>query len=159
MFEVDAPLAGQLHGDSDDDESDDDEVEESGDNVSELDGDESEEDDDESDEENDEESESGSDSGPEYDAADAGDLSNYIESGPNAPRIEVPAGVYDLPQNEDEEERKSGDKGKGKAVWHDPSDDLISVDLEKDNRLKKLARGKKGSTVNGLELMKRLRKQ
>lgn len=158
MFEVDAPLAGELHLDSEQDgevDEDDEERPEQDEQQEEEDSDE-----DEDDDESDSGSESDASSGPEYNGADAqeGGMSNYIETGPNAPRIDVPAGVYDL-EDQEEQERKSGDKGKGKAVWHDPADDLVSVDLEKDNRLKKLARGKKGSTVNGLELMKRLRKQ
>lgn len=111
-------------------------------------------------EEDDEDEDEGS--GPEYDGAEAELSAAYVESGPNAPRIDVPAGVYDLPQHDEDDHDNTLDhdaKGKKRAIWHDPADDLVSVDLERDNRLKKLARGKKGSLVNGEELMKRLRKQ
>lgn len=172
MFTVDAPLAqdlgsddgsededgqadeddGSIHGSDEgedhDLESDDDDDESSG---------EDDEDEDEQGEHSGSASESESDSGPEYDGTD---LTTYIETGPNAPQIEVPAGVVDLPPSTDEgTDHKANANGKKRAIWHDPSDDLISVDLESDNRLKKLARGKKGTTVNGEELMKRLRKQ
>jgi len=76
----------------------------------------------------------------------------YEETGANAPRITVPKGVVDF---EDEKDIK----GKGKAIWHDSADERINVDMEKDNRMKKLARGKKGGNVDGAELQKRLKQQ
>ena len=150
MFTVDAPLA-EFGSDSEDEDdmpdigrdSDEDEEE-----------DEEEHDFEESDEEEEDENEgdSGSDSAPEFDVASENE-GEYQETGANAPKITVPNGVVDF----DEEEING--KGKGKAVWHDAADERINVDMEKDNRLKKLARGKKGGLVDGAELQKRLKQQ
>ena len=48
-----------------------------------------------------------------------------------------------------------------KALWHDPADELVSVTLADDKRLRKLARGKEGqdSKVQGKDLEKKLRGQ
>jgi len=150
LFTVDAPLA-EFGSDSEDEDdmpdigrdSDEDEEE-----------DEEEQDFEESDEEaeQDDEDDSGSDSAPEFDVASETE-GEYQETGANAPKITVPNGVVDF----DEEEING--KGKGKAVWHDAADERVNVDMEKDNRLKKLARGKKGGLVDGAELQKRLKRQ
>ena len=54
-------------------------------------------------------------------------------------------------------------KGKEReALWTDPADEVVSVDLLKDKRMRKLARGKNGDAdgvVTGVELSKRLREQ
>jgi hypothetical protein len=45
-------------------------------------------------------------------------------------------------------------------LWRDPSDDLISVSLDADRRLKKLARGRQSiGEVGGNVLQERLREQ
>lgn len=129
-----------------------DEDEDEGETDEELEGHSDDGDGSESDEDDEDEDEDEDDEVPEFDGTG---LSSYLETGPNAPQIDVPAGVIDLPVKEEQVDVK----GKKRAIWHDPSDDVISVDLESDNRLKKLARGTKGTTVNGEELMKRLRKQ
>ena len=151
MFTVDAPLAKDIVSDESEVDGEADEDDGSAGSEVDHDSDSDSDDDDEDSEEEDDEEEEEDDSGPEYDGAE---LTSYIESGPQAPQIEVPAGVIDLPPSDEVDH-----KGKKRAIWHDPSDDLVSVDLENDNRLKKLARGKKGTIVNGEELMKRLRKQ
>jgi U3 small nucleolar RNA-associated protein 18 len=48
-----------------------------------------------------------------------------------------------------------------KALWHDPADELVSVTLADDKRLRKLARGKEAqdSKVQGKDLEKKLRGQ
>jgi hypothetical protein len=71
------------------------------------------------------------------------------------PTITLPPDIYDGP------ETKTSGRKKGKAaVWSDPADAVLRVDLEEEKRLKKLARGKEGSTkVSGVELEKRLREQ
>jgi hypothetical protein len=130
-------------GDSDDEDEDEDDHDE--------DEDEDDEDDDEDDEEEESGSDSDSDSAPEFDAASEGE-GQYEETGANAPRITIPDGVVDYDDEKDV-------KGKGKAVWHDSADERINVDMEQDKRLKKLARGKKGSLVDGAELQKRLKQQ
>ena len=61
-------------------------------------------------------------------------------------------------------DRHTSHKGKGKqparALWTDPADEMISVDLIKDRRMRKLARGKgKEGVVDGRELEQRLREQ
>lgn len=71
------------------------------------------------------------------------------------PTITLPPDIYDGPET-------TGGKGKKNktAVWSDPADTVLRVDLEDEKRLKKLARGKEGSTkVSGVELEKRLREQ
>ena len=55
-------------------------------------------------------------------------------------------------------------KGKERQVlWKDPADQAIAVDLLKDKRMRKLARGKGGvdaeAVVTGRELEQRLREQ
>jgi U3 small nucleolar RNA-associated protein 18 len=63
-------------------------------------------------------------------------------------------------KNKSKSKGKATSKPKGKQpLWLDPADQLISVDLENDKRLRKLARGVNGSTVKGKELEKRLRQQ
>jgi U3 small nucleolar RNA-associated protein 18 len=155
LFTVDAPLA-EIGSDSDseDDMPDigrdsDEEDDEDGD---EQDFEDSEKEDEDEDEEEEDEEDSGSDSAPEFDVASENE-GEYEETGANAPKITVPKGVVDF----DEEEING--KGKGKAVWHDAADERVNVDMEKDNRLKKLARGKKGGVVDGAELQKRLKQQ
>jgi hypothetical protein len=150
LFTVDAPLAQDFRSDESDQEilhGDDSEEEDL--EVGDEDQEESD-DNDESDEDDD------SDSAPEFDGAsdidEDGEGGQYEEKGANAPIITIPDGVVDFDAEEDV-------KGKGKAVWHDAADDRISVDMEKDNRLKKLARGKKGGVVDGQELQKRLKQQ
>lgn len=152
MFTVDAPLAEFSQGndsDSEDDmpdrgvDSDSDDEEE---DLEKSDRDQEEEDEEESG------SESDSDSAPEFDVESESE-GQYEETGANAPRITIPNGVVDF----DEEEING--KGKGKAIWHDSADERVNVDMEKDNRLKKLARGKKGGVVDGAELQKRLKQQ
>lgn len=71
------------------------------------------------------------------------------------PTITLPPDIYDGP------EAVTTGRKKGKnAVWSDPADAVLRVDLEEEKRLKKLARGKEGSTkVSGVELEKRLRVQ
>lgn len=152
---MDAPLARDIQSDSDDDEdggrhhgSDSD----SG----------TEEEHDEGDEESESDSDSDSDSAPEFDAAEEDDeeeddgQGGYEESGPNAPRISIPDGVVDIKDDDGDEELK----GTRRAVWHDPSDERITVNMEGDKRLKKLARGKgKKSVVNGQELQRKLKEQ
>jgi U3 small nucleolar RNA-associated protein 18 len=163
---VDAPLAQDLGSDE---ESDDEIPDHGGDSSDEDDVDaendeEEEEEEEEEDNEEESDSDSDSDSAPEFDGASAisdddeevGGEGQYEEKGANAPRIIIPEGVVDF--SYDEEEDVKG-KGKGKAIWHDSADDRISVDMEKDNRMKKLARGKKGGLVDGQELQKRLRQQ
>ena len=154
MFTVDAPLASDFGSDSDDipdrgGDSDDDD----GESVQGINGQDEEEDEEDGDRENgsDSDSDSGSDSAPEFDVASETE-GQYEETGANAPRITVPKGVVDF---EDEKDIK----GKGKAIWHDSADERINVDMEKDNRMKKLARGKKGGVVDGAELQKRLKQQ
>ncbi|WVW83473.1 hypothetical protein I302_105494 [Kwoniella bestiolae CBS 10118] len=75
----------------------------------------------------------------------------------NGPTISLPDDVYDIQL----EEAKA--KQKKQALWNDPSDDLISVDLSENRRLRKLDRGKKrkieGEQVDGRELQERLREQ
>lgn len=154
---MDAPLARDIQSDSDDDEdggrhhgSDSDtgpeEEHDEGDEESELDSD----------------SDSDSDSAPEFDAAEEDDeeeddgQGGYEESGPNAPRISIPDGVVDIKDDDGDEDIK----GTTSAVWHDPSDERITVDMEGDKRLKKLARGKgKKAVVNGQELQRKLKEQ
>jgi len=153
---VDAPLAQDFGSDESDDE-----IPDRGGDSSDDEGD-VDNDDEEEEEQGDSEEESDSDSAPEFDGASAnGDeeeqdgQGQYEEKGANAPRITIPEGVVDFSYEEEEKDVK----GKGKAVWHDSADDRISVDMEKDNRMKKLARGKKGGLVDGQELQKRLRQQ
>jgi U3 small nucleolar RNA-associated protein 18 len=68
--------------------------------------------------------------------------------------------VVDYIEEEEESKIDANGKGKGKAVWQDPSDELLSVDMEGDRRLKKLARGKgKKGVVNGQELQLKLKEQ
>jgi U3 small nucleolar RNA-associated protein 18 len=157
---VDAPLAQDFGSD----EESDDEIPDHGGDSSDDDEDEVDvEVDDEEEVEDSEESDSDSDSAPEFDGASAnsdddeevGGEGQYEEKGANAPRITIPEGVVDFSYDDDDKDVK----GKGKAVWHDSADDRISVDMEKDNRMKKLARGKKGGLVDGQELQKRLRQQ
>ncbi|ORX39627.1 WD40-repeat-containing domain protein [Kockovaella imperatae] len=52
-------------------------------------------------------------------------------------------------------------KERRQALWVDPADEMISVDLIKDRRMRKMARGKAGEegVVDGRELEKRLREQ
>lgn len=52
-------------------------------------------------------------------------------------------------------------KAKKQALWHDPADDQIRVDLAADNRLRKLANGKTGkdAVVGGKGLETKLREQ
>jgi U3 small nucleolar RNA-associated protein 18 len=147
LFTVDAPLAEFGSGsDSEDD------IPDIGRDSDEEDEEEEEQDFEESDEEDEDEEDSGSDSAPEFDVASDNE-GEYEETGANAPKITIPNGVVDF----DEEEIKG--RGKGKAVWHDAADERVTVDMEKDNRLKKLARGKKGGVVDGAELQKRLKQQ
>jgi len=154
---VDAPLAQDFGSDQSDDE-----IPDRGGDSSEDEGDVDDDDDEEEEEEESDDESSDSDSAPEFDGASAnGDedeqdgQGQYEEKGANAPRITIPGGVVDFSLEEEEKDVK----GKGKAVWHDSADDRISVDMEKDNRMKKLARGKKGGLVDGQELQKRLRQQ
>jgi U3 small nucleolar RNA-associated protein 18 len=153
LFTVDAPLA-EIGSDSDsEDDMPDigrDSDEEDDEDEDEQDFEDSEKEDEDEDEEDEEDS--GSDSAPEFDIASENE-GEYEETGANAPKITVPKGVVDY----DEEEING--KGKGKAVWHDAADERVNVDMEKDNRLKKLARGKKGGVVDGAELQKRLKQQ
>jgi hypothetical protein len=153
LFTVDAPLA-EIGSDSDsEDDMPDigrDSDEEDDEDEDEQDFEDSEKEDEDEDEEDEEDS--GSDSAPEFDVASENE-GEYEETGANAPKITVPKGVVDF----DEEEING--KGKGKAVWHDAADERVNVDMEKDNRLKKLARGKKGGVVDGAELQKRLKQQ
>lgn len=117
--------------------------------------------------EDDEESE---DEGLEFEAGDQEEdeidyeqEQGYEEDGPNAPSIYVPPEVVDIPNRSD---LADGDEGNAhtqgkqrKAIWHDPADDLVTVNLEDDRRLRKLARGVNGSVVKGKEFQKRLRQQ
>lgn len=73
--------------------------------------------------------------------------------------IIVPENQYDLDPEAEEQARLATQKRLKPAAWHDPSDDLIGVDLDEIKRLKKLARGKKTSKVRGSELERRLRDQ
>lgn len=52
-------------------------------------------------------------------------------------------------------------KAKKQALWHDPADDQIKLDLAADNRLRKLANGKTGkdAVVGGKGLETKLREQ
>ena len=155
MFTVDAPLASDIGSDSDGipdrgGDSDDDD-EEAGRDMDSEDEEEDDREGEESESENDSDSDSDSDSALEFDVASETE-GQYEETGANAPRITVPKGVVDF---EDEKDIK----GKGKAIWHDSADERINVDMEKDNRMKKLARGKKGGNVDGAELQKRLKQQ
>ena len=64
----------------------------------------------------------------------------------------------------DEDEDASPFQGgatKRTALWHDPADDAIRVDLAADTRLRKLARGKTGreAVVGGKSLENKLREQ
>ena len=66
--------------------------------------------------------------------------------------------------NEQEEEDASPFQGgptKRTALWHDPADDAVRVDLAADTRLRKLARGKTGreAVVGGKSLENKLREQ
>jgi U3 small nucleolar RNA-associated protein 18 len=150
LFTVDAPLA-EIGSDSDSEDDMPDIGRDSDDeDEDEQDFEDSEKEDEDEDEEDEEDSRS--DSAPEFDVASENE-GEYEETGANAPKITVPNGVVDF----DEEEING--KGKGKAVWHDAADERVNVDMEKDNRLKKLARGKKGGVVDGAELQKRLKQQ
>ncbi|WWC69748.1 uncharacterized protein I206_103691 [Kwoniella pini CBS 10737] len=83
------------------------------------------------------------------------------ENSKDKPIISLPDDIYDM----DIEQEKL--KGKKKAIWNDPSDDLISIDPSENRRLRKLERGKKrklenGETsqaIGGKELQERLREQ
>jgi U3 small nucleolar RNA-associated protein 18 len=66
--------------------------------------------------------------------------------------------------SEDEEDEESPfptGATKRAALWHDPADDAIRVDLAADTRLRKLARGKTGreAVVGGKGLESKLREQ
>lgn len=66
-------------------------------------------------------------------------------------------------EDEDDEDDSPFPAGATKraALWHDPADDAIRVDLAADTRLRKLARGKTGrdAVVGGKGLESKLREQ
>lgn len=70
--------------------------------------------------------------------------------------ITLPENQYDIDEQDEEAENRKQQK---RAVWSDPSDELIGLDLNEIKRLRKLARGKKSSKVGGFELERRLREQ
>ncbi|OCF44724.1 hypothetical protein I317_01413 [Kwoniella heveanensis CBS 569] len=166
LFMVDAPLAPQHQLDLDGAPGDDDDED-----VSDLDEDESQgesssssvsssdEDDDEEDEDEDalNEFRAISPSLDNVDNLDANDARQ--EKGKNRPTITLPEDLID-----DSLSPRDNKKGKERqAVWHDPADDLVGVDLSENRRLRKLDRGKKrrleGELVGGKELQERLREQ
>ncbi len=55
----------------------------------------------------------------------------------------------------------SAPSARKRALWHDPADEMVSVTLANDKRLRKLARGKEGeaSKVQAKDLEKKLRGQ
>lgn len=139
--------------DSEDDVSEDNEDEESIGALVDVHGsgvDENEEEDDETDYEADNDEESAqSDSEPDDVGSDE-DEDDDVD-------VALPEDSYDVTE---EMMRSAREKPiERKSVWHDPSDDLIGIDLEEVRRLKKLARGKKNSKVGGAELQARLREQ
>jgi hypothetical protein len=98
------------------------------------------------------------------------------ETGDNAPTVQLPPGLIELPHSPPPgpsglKRKKGGDvngsqgddgKGKGKMpLWVDEADENVQVDMESDKRMRKLARGKQGDQTNipGKELEKRLREQ
>ncbi|WVQ70415.1 uncharacterized protein L199_008642 [Kwoniella botswanensis] len=92
----------------------------------------------------------------------AEDDQEHDRQGKNEPTITLPDDIYDI----QEEEEKLRSK-KQKAIWNDPSDELVSVDISENRRLRKLDRGKKrkidggaeSEKVNGRELQDKLREQ
>ncbi|WWC61442.1 uncharacterized protein I303_104026 [Kwoniella dejecticola CBS 10117] len=150
LFTIDAPIAENYDADNlpDDQVSSEDEVDDG------------------------ESSSSGSASGSENEFRAASPSSSRssspaqgLEDDKDRPTIVLPDDIYDV----DVEQEKL--KGKKKAIWTDPSDDLISVDPSENRRLRKLDRGKKrklnaqgqgqgeGEAVGGRELQERLREQ
>lgn len=68
----------------------------------------------------------------------------------NEPQLEFPADLQTaLPQR----------KKKSKGIWTDPSDELITVNVDANRRTKKLGRGKGDPQISGVEFEKRLRAQ
>ncbi|WVF72494.1 hypothetical protein IAT40_007310 [Kwoniella sp. CBS 6097] len=82
------------------------------------------------------------------------------EKGKNRPTITLPEDLVDLEKYHREKDKKGKER---EAVWTDPADDLVGVDLSENRRLRKLDRGKKrkleGELVGGKELQGRLREQ
>ena len=101
---------------------------------------------------------------------------------PKPPKITFPDGIRQSPEPPEASSSRSSDLGsededpqarmnghrqskKGKeraALWTDPADDLIMVDLDENRRLRKLGRGKSkgnGGMISGKVLEQRLREQ
>ena len=76
-----------------------------------------------------------------------------VENGNGEPTIEFPDDLDDELPEERAQARGS------KAIWNDPSDSAVRVDVEANRLLKKLGRGKGDPNINGTELEKRLRGQ
>ena len=76
-----------------------------------------------------------------------------VEIGNGEPTIEFPDDLDDELPEERAQARGS------KAVWNDPSDSAVRVDVEANRLLKKLGRGKGDPNIDGTELEKRLRGQ
>lgn len=73
---------------------------------------------------------------------------DQVES--DEPRVEFPADLQtEIPSR----------KKKSKGIWTDPSDELITVNVDASRRTKKLGRGKGDPTISGVEFEKRLRAQ
>lgn len=68
--------------------------------------------------------------------------------------------TIEFPDDLDDELPEDRARARGsKAVWNDPSDSAVRVDVEANRLLKKLGRGKGDPNISGTELEKRLREQ
>jgi len=155
LFEVDAPVYDLPSEDEDEDGL----IRPPHGDVEEAEGSDGEEDEDE-DESDDESvassSTSSSSRGPHAQATSTSSTKKekrQAENGNGEPTIEFPDDLDDVLPEERAQARGS------KAVWSDPSDSAVRIDIEANRLLKKLGRGKGDPNINGTELEKRLREQ
>ncbi|WVQ77938.1 hypothetical protein IAT38_000018 [Cryptococcus sp. DSM 104549] len=165
LFTVDAPLAPQFQLDLDgeldglaggeEDESDD----ESASGSASGSGSRSGSSDDDSDDENEFRAFSQSPAPADLSAPTADPSSLEEDTGPNRPTITLPDDIIDLAEVERQRRKEKAKK----ALWHDPADDLVGVDMSENRRLRKIDRGKRkaveGEMIGGVELQSRLREQ